>query len=464
METELSAGAGPGGLLSPERRWLTVGLALVITMFAFEALAVATAMPAVLADLGHLRLYGWAFSAFMLASLVGTAVAGPRADAAGPASPLAAGLALFAAGLLAVGTAPSMAVVVAGRAVQGLGAGAVPAVAYTAIGRAYPPALRPRMFAVLSSAWVLPGLVGPSVAGAVAEHLSWRLVFVGVLPLVGTAAVLVLPAMRRLGPAPGGGRPGTPVWAAFLVAGGGALLLAGFDAGTPVGGVVAAAGAVVGLRALRALLPPGVFRAAGPVGAAIAHRALLVFGFFGAEAFVPLMLTEVRHRSTTVAGLALTAATVSWTAGSWAQARLSDRWSHRRLGLASAVLVPVGVAGVASVLAPAVPVWVTAAAWAAGGLGMGLGYAQGSLVVLASVPEAGTGRATSALTLAETLAVALATGIAGAVVAGAERAGWSVAAGILAVDVLMLAVAALNGLVAARLPNRAAAEAGPGPR
>lgn len=451
------AGGGPsdGGLLAPARRALTVGLALVITMFAFEALAVATAMPAVLADLGRLRLYGWVFSAFMLASLLGTAVAGPRADRSGPAAPLGAGLALFAAGLAVCGLAPSMAVVVAGRAVQGLGAGAVPAVAYVAIGRAYPPGLRPRMFAVLSSAWVVPGLVGPSLAGAVAEHASWRLVFLGVLPLVGLAAALVLPPLRRLGPASGAdGR--VPVAAALGVAVGGALLLGGLDARGAAGGVAAVVGLILGLPALRALLPPGVLRASGPVAAAIAHRSLLVFPFFGAEAFVPPMLTGVRHRSTTVAGLALTAATSSWTLGSWVQARLAGRWSHRRLGLAGAALVPAGVAGVAAVLAPGVPVWVTAVAWAVGGLGMGLGYAQGSLVVLASATEAGAGRATSALTLAETLAVALATGTAGAIVAAAERAGWSLTAGILAVDALMLVVAALGVVAAARLPDQPA--------
>ena len=61
-----------------------------------------------------------------------------------------------------------MLVLVAARSVQGVGAGAIPAVAYVAIGRAYPPELQPRMFAVLSTAWVLPGLIGPAISGAVA--------------------------------------------------------------------------------------------------------------------------------------------------------------------------------------------------------------------------------------------------------------------------------------------------------
>ena len=187
-------------LLDAQRRALTIGLVLVITLVAFEALAVATALPETVAELGGVSLYGWAFSAFMLANLIGITVAGHQADTRGPATPLAAGLILFAAGLVICGAAPSMVLVVAGRAVQGLGAGAVPAVAYVAIGRGYPEAVRPRMFAVLSSVWVLPGIVGPGVAGFVAEHLSWRLVFLGLLPLVPLGGALLIPALRRLGP------------------------------------------------------------------------------------------------------------------------------------------------------------------------------------------------------------------------------------------------------------------------
>ena len=116
-------------------RWrgLTVGLVLNVTFVAFEALAIATIMPLVADDLGGIELYGWVFSAFLLANLVGIVVAGEFADRFGPALPFGAGLALFAVGLLIGGLAPSMPVLVAARAVQGLGAGAIPA----EIGRAH---------------------------------------------------------------------------------------------------------------------------------------------------------------------------------------------------------------------------------------------------------------------------------------------------------------------------------------
>src|SRR3984957_7220746 len=144
-----TASASPaGGIWAPAHRRLTVGLVLAVTFVAFEALAVATILPVGGRQLGDLRLYGWVFSAFLLASLIGIALAGTRADLGPLGRPMLAGLVLFAVGLVIGGTAPDMLVLVAGRAVQGLGAGVVPAVAYVAISRCYAEEARPRMFAV----------------------------------------------------------------------------------------------------------------------------------------------------------------------------------------------------------------------------------------------------------------------------------------------------------------------------
>ena len=90
-----------------------------------------------------------------------------------------------------------------GRAIQGLGGGVKPPVAYVAVGRAYPEDARARIFALFATAWVVPGLVGPGLAGVTAEFLTWRLVFLAILPLVGMAALLALPALRAIGPPAG---------------------------------------------------------------------------------------------------------------------------------------------------------------------------------------------------------------------------------------------------------------------
>src|SRR4051812_49809738 len=88
----------PDSVFAPRYRALSVGVLMSVTIVAFQALGIGTAMPAIARDLGGLGLYGWSFSAFMLASIVGTVAAGPAADATGPARPYIPAGAIFAAG------------------------------------------------------------------------------------------------------------------------------------------------------------------------------------------------------------------------------------------------------------------------------------------------------------------------------------------------------------------------------
>ena len=95
------------GLWAPERRALSAGLVLTVTLVASESLAVSTAMPLVARDLGGRELYGWVFSAFFLATMVGIVISGGLVDrGSGLAPPMAFGLACFAFGLALGGLAP----------------------------------------------------------------------------------------------------------------------------------------------------------------------------------------------------------------------------------------------------------------------------------------------------------------------------------------------------------------------
>src|SRR5260221_7531868 len=187
------------GLWAPQRRALTAGLVLTVTFGASGALAVVTVMPLVARDLGGVRLYGWVFSGFMLGSVIGIVAAGREADRRGPAAPFVAGLVLFGSGLAVAGLAPSMGVLVAGRVLQGLGAGAIPSVAYASIGRTLPGPLRARMMAVLSTAWVAPGLAGPALSAEVARLFGWRLVGLRRGPVGAVAGAVAVPSLIRIG-------------------------------------------------------------------------------------------------------------------------------------------------------------------------------------------------------------------------------------------------------------------------
>jgi MFS family permease len=431
---------------------MTAGLVLTITMVAFEALAIATVMPLVEDELGDLHLYGWVFSAFFLGGLVGIVVAGRAADRMLPVIPFAIGLTLFGAGLLVGGLAQSMLMLVLGRALQGFGAGALPATAYVAVGRAYPPENRPRMFALFSTAWVVPSLIGPAFSGFIGETVGWRWVFLGLVPLLIVIGVSAAFAVRHI-PAPETPSRGASLIDAVLVATGAGLLVAGL--GTEQLGLAIAmvgVGAALGVPAFRRLAPPGTLRARAGMPAAVACRGLLTFAFFGSDAYVPFVLTDVRGVRAGVAGLALTAATLMWTTGAWLQDRFVRRVGPRPLVRLGFVAVLTGTSLFALVLFERVPPALGIVAWGVAGLGMGLAYAPLALTVLGEAKAGQEGAATSGIQLSDTLGTALGTGVAGAVVAFGEGSSWLPRSALLLVFATTVVVAAFGAFTAIRLP------------
>lgn len=440
-------------LLSPDTRALSVGLVLSILLIAFESLAVSTVLPIIARDLDGLRLYGWAFSAFFMGYLLSTVALGSVADSRGASAPFTVALGLFAAGLLVAGLAPTMEVFIAGRALQGLGGGGMIAVAYVAINRALPDALRARMLALLSSAWVLPALIGPYLASRIADLTSWHVVFLGLLPLLLLAAPLVLPALRRV-PSANAPLDVRRVRFAGLAALGTTLALAALTqrAWLPLG-LLVVAGVALAVPALRALFPPGQWRLAGPLEAGFATRFVLTFSFFGAEAFVPLGLTDLRDLTTTSAGLVLTASALTWSATSILHSRFDERTRGRFRSAVSRVGVSFVAASIALmalvIVAPGVPLALAWVGWALGGLGMGLAFQSHTLVVMNSAPEGQEGQVSGTLQMADVLGGAIGAGLGGAFVA------WlGVSSGVTLLFALALLIALFGQVTTVRLRAR----------
>jgi len=460
LAADTSGVAAPGviveaGVWAPDRRRLTLGLVLTITLVAFESLAISTVMPVVSDDLGGLSLYGWVFSAFFLGNLLGIVIAGQLADARGTALPFALGLALFSAGLLVGGLAPSMGLLVVGRAAQGIGAGAIPAVAYASVGRAYPPALRPRVFAVFSSAWIIPGLIGPAASSGIAEALGWRAVFLALLPFVVLAAVITLPALSRaMPPVPAGTTPDADRrgHAVLLVAGVTVVLVA--LSGPPPG--VAVGLAVVGLplaaRAFLRLVPAGTVRLAPGIPAAVMVRGILTFAFFGTDAYVSLTFQDVRDQPTWVAGVALTGATILWTAAAWVQERYVHRVGPRRLVTIGFACMAAGILGMFGALGP-LPITVAPLVWSIAGFGIGLSYSALSVIVLGLAEPGREGSASSSLQLSDVLGISLGTGLGGAFVALGESRDWPTRSALELAFAVTLVVALVGIAAARRLPT-----------
>jgi len=437
-------------------RVATVGIVGLVSLIAFEAMAVATALPTAVRELDGLAWYGWSFTALLVTSVVGMVISGELADRVGARPPLLLGVATFLAGLVVAGLASDMAVFLLGRALQGAGTGLLGVVLYVLVGAEYPERLRPQAFGAISAAWVIPGLVGPVVAGALAEGPGWRWVFLGLVPLVLAAATLLVPTARRLRP------PEHPAPARRI----GRVAAVGAAAGVAavqwslqsIGWTrlpVALAGLLLLALGLRMLLPRGTAVLRRGVPAVVGFRGLMAGVFFSVESLVPLTLTLVHGYSATAAGIPLTGGALGWTAASW--------WQGRYPGVPRHLLVRVGfgllagaAGGMALVAQPWAPAWPVYGIWVLGAIGMGLAMSSVSVLLLAFSPAAERGTNSSALQLSDAVSSALCIGLAGALVAASTRGLLPLSRAAAALDLLMMAVAVGGAVLAARVrPVRA---------
>ena len=115
--------------------WVALGAVAMIFLTATQALAVTTVMPLVATDLGGDALYAVAFSGTLATSVIGMVAVGAWCDRRDPVLPLATSVALFVAGLVIAGSAPSMEVLVLGRLLQGLGTGGQTVALYVVVAR-----------------------------------------------------------------------------------------------------------------------------------------------------------------------------------------------------------------------------------------------------------------------------------------------------------------------------------------
>jgi len=403
---------------------LVVGLILAISVIAIESLAVAIAMPAAVRDFGELYLYGWAFSVFFLAMTVGMALGGSLADRRGTGVPFFLGGVLFAVGLLLGGSAMSLPWLIVARGVQGLGGGLTNAATYAIIARHFETTERPRMLALISSAWAIPSLIGPGWAAVITTNFGWRWVFLCLAPLPMFAVALVSLSIRN--------RPlqekkieelsatGLLKSSLFLSAGVAiglaSISLRGWSSYAlftiPIG---------IGICILAAR---GLIRARRVAyGRVLVTNVVLNLAFFGLDAFLPLCIVIARGEFPMTTGAALTAGALGWISASWFQSRFVDRFGPRSFIAAGVLLVVTGIFVAAASLRPDVPVLLSVVAVSLKKKGMGLASNTISLVAMEIAETGRQGEDTAVVQLAGVHGMAIGCGMGGFFLGSAKTLG-----------------------------------------
>ncbi|WP_327388157.1 MFS transporter [Streptomyces sp. NBC_01207] len=408
--------------LAPRRRAaITFGLLGCAFLAMLDGTVVGTALPRIVEQIGgDGSWYVWLVTAYLLTSSVSVPVYGRFSDLFGRRRLLLGGLTVFLVASLACGLAGSMTVLIASRAVQGLGAGALLTLGMALIRDLHPPSRTQgliRMQTVLATMMVLGMVGGPIIGGLLADHAGWRWAFWLNLP-IGLAASAVLARFlpdHRPTTAPSGR---LDVAGIALLAAGLSLALTGLSlkgstaAGHPPSWTdPAVAGCLLSGLALLALLVPVERRAAVPVlpMRLFQHRtysALLAAGFFFQVAalpvgvFLPLYFQYVRGHSATVSGLLLLPLLIGMALGNRLTATAVLRSGHAKPALlAGAGLLTLGTSAFFTLDTATPPAWTCVWLFIAG---LGTGPAMGGITIATQncVPHADMGTATagSALT------------------------------------------------------------------
>jgi EmrB/QacA subfamily drug resistance transporter len=431
----------PGYLLPMRQTVLAfAGVMLGMLVAVLNQTIVATALPRIVEDLGGVEHYSWVFSAYMLGSTVTVPVYGRLSDIYGRRRFFALGLIVFMTGAVVGAASGSMGMLIAARAIQGLGAGALIPLAIITIGDLVPPSERGRWQGLTGAVIGVASVLGPFTGGWIVDNASWRWVFLVSLP-VGFVALAVGLATLKIPPHPDAGRDVDYTGAGLLVAGVSAILLATVWGGAqyPWG-----SGQVIGLFAGGALLlalfvrqelhvahplvSPDLFRDRVIVSACLAGFAVGI-GMFGAIMFVPLFVQGALGASATSSGAVLTPLMLAMMLASVGSGQIISRTGRYRWALLSGPIVMGAGFLVLAGLDQSSSLAVAVAGTVVLGFGLGLLMQNLVLVVQNAAPARALGAATGATQFFRQIGGTLGVTVMGAILAAGLPAGAAVASG-----------------------------------
>ena len=388
------------------RNGWTLGIVSVaLFMVVLDNLVVSVALPTIHRDLGaSIQSLEWTVNAYVLAYAVLLLTGAALGDRFGRKRMFLLGLAVFTAASAGAALAPTTDLLVAARAVQGMGAAMVTPLTLTLLAEAFPKERRGMAIGVWSGISGIAVAIGPLVGGAVVQGISWHWIFwinvpIGLVlgPLAvrwlkeshGPYGTLDLPGLALASAGAFGivfglvraqslGWTSPSILATLLT---GAVLLACFVAWE--------------LRAPEPMLPMSFFAKRSFAVTNVASLSMF-FGMFGSIFFLSQYMQNVLHNSPLQAGLKL----LVWTGASMLVAPLagvfSERFGSRLFMVAGLTLQAGALAWLASMIGTQLPYSQMIVPFAMAGAGMALVFAPSANAVLSSVRTAQAGQASGA--------------------------------------------------------------------
>ncbi len=389
-EAEKDAVVGWRDLIAGDRLPRFALVALGIWLTAAEALMTATVMPSVAADVGGLAWFGWAVALFYTGSILAGATSGRLSTQYGLKRAMMLGGLVYVLGCVGCALAPSMALFLAGRLLQGVGGGWVVGLSFVAVSALFPQRLWSRVFSALAGVWGAATVLSPLVGGLFAQAGFWR----GAFWLFAAQGLIFIAAAGVLIGAHTDSTPiekvKEPISALIALTAGiiaiGAAGLVGSPALAAGLGLIACGLLALFLRlnakAEAPLLPRQVSDVSSGVGAGL----FVVFAFSAATAsfgvYGPALFKTLYGASPVLAGYVLGVEAFAWTTAALLTAGRTRVSVYLRLGSS---LIVLGVVLLALVVPHAGLIWAAVASITLGA-GFGCMWAFTSARIVANAP------------------------------------------------------------------------------
>ncbi|GAA1498405.1 MDR family MFS transporter [Paeniglutamicibacter kerguelensis] len=389
----------------PAFKLVFAGLLLAVLLNALDQTIVATALPTIVGELNGFDQLAWVITAYILASTIGLPIYGKLGDQFGRKPVFVFAVVLFLAGSVLSGLATSMPMLIAFRALQGLGGGGLMIGAQGIIADMVPPRDRGKYMGLLGAAFAVASISGPLLGGVITEFWGWRWIFYINVPLGAIALAFILKHLhlprqeKRSGSLDYAGMAllssasvvlvlvtswgGTHDWTSPLILGLGALLLA-----------LVAAFILVERRAVSPLMPGHLFR----------HRQVLLATMvgilvgvvmFSTISYLPTFFQLVNGATAVGSGLMMIPMTLGNVIGSMGSGSIVSKTGRYKLFLLGGPVLMLGGLALLGTMGANTPYASAAAGMFLVGLGIGVMMQNLVVIVQSQVERSDLGVATS---------------------------------------------------------------------